>query len=244
MSLPAVLQRLFRYRLVRVVWRTVHAMLVVLLAFAGAVLIGLLPVNRDFQNAEQGIELTVYVDSAHSEVIVPLVTEVRDWSPWFSASDFRGVTGNETHVAFGWGDREFFLNTPRWEDVRADLTAWSMLWPTGTVMHVSLMNRPPQNEFYRRVVISPEAYGRLVRFIERHFVLEGAVRLGGAEPRLIPDRGYGERDAFYEAHGTYSALYTCNAWTGDALQVAGVRTGLWTPFPMGILQLPDEPAEP
>ena len=208
-----------------------------LLAFGGAVLIGQLPVNRSFKNAAGGIEITVYVDSAHSEVIVPLTTSIRDWQPWFSPSDFRNISGNESHVAFGWGDREFFLNTPRWEDVRADLTARSMLLPTDTVMHVSLMDDPPSNEYYRQVTIEPAAYERMCQFIESYFVVDGTKEQGGVEPRLIAGWSYGPRDAFYEAVGTYSALYTCNAWTGDALEVAGVRTGCWTPFPVGILQV-------
>jgi uncharacterized protein (TIGR02117 family) len=227
----------FRQRLGRFTSRLAYAALVVMLAFGGAVLIGLLPVNRNFAEAEDGIEITVYVDSAHSEIIVPLTTNLRDWRPWFSPSDFRGVTGNETHVAFGWGDREFFLNTPRWEDVRVDLTLCSMLWPTSTVMHVSLMNPPPSDAFYRQVTIEPAAYQRMCDFIESSFVLDGSTQLGGVHPRLIPGWSYGMRDAFYDAVGTYSVLYTCNAWAGDALEVAGVRTGCWTPFPMGILQL-------
>ncbi len=224
-------------RLWRVLGRLAYASLVVLLAFGVAVLFGLLPVNRHFKNSASGIQVTVYVDAAHSEVIVPLTTAVRDWRPWFSPSDFRGVTGKETHVAFGWGDREFFLNTPRWEDVRADLTAWSMLWPTGTVMHVSLMDPPPSDEFYRQVTIEPAAYERMCDFIESSFVLDGSRRLGGFQPRLIPGWSYGARDAFYEAVGIYSALYTCNSWTSDALEVAGICTGCWTPFPIGILQV-------
>lgn len=226
-------------RIGRLLWRCLHAMLVLLLAFGGAVLVGLVPVNRDFQSAQQGVEICVYVDSAHSEIIVPLSSSVHDWSPWFSASDFPDVTGNETHVAFGWGDREFFLHTPRWEDVRMDLTASSMLLPTGTVMHVSLSEVPPANEFYRHVVIEPAAYERMVEFITSYFALTGSVRQGTAQPQLVAGWNYGPRDAFYEAQGTYSLLYTCNAWTGDALQVAGVRTGSWTPLPIGILQTGD-----
>lgn len=226
-----------RGRLWRGVRRLGYGCLVLLLAGSGALLVGLLPVNRDFRNAADGIEVTVYVDSAHSEIIVPITTSVRDWRPWFSPSDFRGITGNETHVAFGWGDREFFLNTPRWEDVRMDLTLWSMLWPTPTVMHVSLMNPPPTNKFYRQVTIEPAAYENMVEFIESHFSLDGSRQLGGVKPRLIAGWSYGMRDAFYEAVGTYSALYTCNAWTGDALEVAGIKTGCWTPLPIGILMV-------
>ncbi|WP_425396307.1 TIGR02117 family protein [Aeoliella sp.] len=224
----------------RAVRRTLHVALVALLAFGGAVLIGLVPVNRGFKSPAEGIDIIVYIDPAHSEIILPIVTDVHDWGPWFSASDFPDQTGFETHVALGWGDREFFLHTPTWDDLRADLTARSMLLPTDTVMHVELMHLPPENEYYRHVTIDRAGYQRMVEFIQSSFVLDGSPQSGGVEPRPLVGWHYdGRCDAFYEAQGTYSMLYTCNAWTGDCLEVAGVRTGCWTPFPMGILQTDD-----
>ncbi len=235
-TLSATTQVPARSRIHRSAWRVAHACLVVALAFGGSVLVGQMPVHRGFKNAEQGIELFVYIDSAHSEIILPLTNDVFDWSPWFSASDFKNVTGNESFVAFGWGDREFFLQTPGWEDLDAGITSLAMLWPTSTVMHVTLQGKPTASESYRRVVIEPAAYEQMVRFVESHFVLDGSKSLGALSPRWIADEHYGNRDAFYEANGVYSILYTCNAWTSDALEVAGVRTGCWTPFPVGISQ--------
>jgi hypothetical protein len=40
---------------------------------------------------------------------------------------------------------------------------------------------------------------------------------------------------FYEANGPYSAFYTCNSWTGEALRAAGVKTGLWTPLSQSVM---------
>ncbi|QDU54504.1 DUF2459 domain-containing protein [Aeoliella mucimassa] len=220
-------------------WRICQPIVVLMLAFGGALLVGQIPVNRDFQAPAEGVEIFVYVDSAHSKIVVPLRNEVRDWSPWFSTSDFKSLTGKESYVAFDWGDREFFLNTQRWKDIKADLTAWAMLWPTDTVMHVTMKTKPEENHLYRSVTITPEGYAKMVEFIESHFRLDGSARLGGTHPRLIPGRGFVNHDAFYEGLGTYSLFYTCNAWTGDALQVAGVRTGCWTPFPVGIMQTDD-----
>lgn len=222
----------------RIVWQVCRAGLVVVLAFAGAVLIGLLPVNRDFTSPAEGIEIIVYLDPAHSEIIVPIVTGVHDWSPWFSASDFQRLTGKETHVAFSWGSRDFFLNTPKWEDLRLDIALRSLLLPSATLMHVDMMESSRMNyENYHHVTIEPTAYEKLVEFIQASFVLDGSSHLGGQEPRHLPGANYNSHDAFYEATGTYSALYNCNTWTGDALEAAGVRTGCWTPFPMGILQV-------
>lgn len=41
---------------------------------------------------------------------------------------------------------------------------------------------------------------------------------------------YNDHDAFYEALGHYSAYTTCNEWTRNALDAAGVRVPVWAPF--------------
>jgi len=46
---------------------------------------------------------------------------------------------------------------------------------------------------------------------------------------LKPIPGYGGDDVFYAAHGRYSLVHSCNAWTGDHLRAIGVRIGAWTP---------------
>ena len=34
----------------------------------------------------------------------------------------------------------------------------------------------------------------------------------------------------------YNALNTCNTWTGSVLKKAGVRIGMWTPLPGGVMR--------
>ena len=70
----------------------------------------------------------------------------------------------------------------------------------------------------RRVLLRPEEYRRLAAF----------VRASLKSRRRWP--GYAAHDVFYEARGRYSAVTTCNEWTGAALRAAGVRVGRWTPF--------------
>jgi uncharacterized protein (TIGR02117 family) len=75
----------------------------------------------------------------------------------------------------------------------------------------------------RAVLLRPEEYRRLVAYVRGSFAAGPVVR------------GYGARDAFYSAKGGYSALRTCNEWTGRGLRAAGVRMGIWTPLPWGVM---------
>lgn len=224
-------------RLRRVAWRAAKWTGGALLLYCFAVLVGQWPVNTNFKNVAGGVEVFIYVDYAHSEIIVPRETSITNWNNWFKKSDFKSITGNEEYVSFSWGDRDFFFETEKWDDTKASVVAQAMLWPTSTVMHVAYCRKPYEDAWYRRVVIAPEKYAELARHIQKSFELDGPT-----QPKLIADRGYNQSDTFYEARGTYSAFYTCNNWTGDGLRTAGVKTGWWTPFPAGVLQIP--PAEP
>jgi uncharacterized protein (TIGR02117 family) len=195
------------------------------------VVVGTLPVNRQWRNPAEGIEVFIYSDLVHSELSVPRVTGVVDWSHWFHRNDFEETTGREEYVDIGWGDREFFLNTPSWNEAKVSVVAGALLWPSGTVMHVSMRDKPARGKYNRRIVLTPEQYRELVTHIQDSFALGD-----NALPQLISGYSFYGHDCFYEARGSYSALYTCNNWTGDALKKSGVRTGWWTPYPWGLFQ--------
>jgi uncharacterized protein (TIGR02117 family) len=122
------------------------------------------------------------------------------------------------HVAVGWGERRFFVETPTWWDLRPGTVIAAGLGSDETVLHVEHIAPPVVGEHVRAVVLTPEQYRRLAEFI-RASLAPGKVMAG-----------YGSHDAFYPAHGRYDAFNTCNNWTGRALAVAGVRVGRWTPF--------------
>ena len=132
-------------------------------------------------------------------------------------------------VAFGWGQREFYLETPRWADLTAQNAIRSVIGGE-PLLHIEHLGRPRISPETRAIRLDPEAYRRLVASIERYFILDQS-------RRTIPlrGRGYGPNDIFYEARGRYSALKTSNQWTSDRLAEAGVEIGIWTPFAQGIL---------
>ena len=81
------------------------------------------------------------------------------------------------------------------------------------------------------MALSEAAYRRLCDFIEGSFQKDAS----GAFV-LVPGKGYGADDNFYEAVGSYHPFNTCNVWTNRGLKDCGVRTALWSPFPQGVLR--------
>ena len=226
-------------RLQRVRWsffRWAKRVLLVLLAYLVCVVIGFIPVNNDFEPAEDGVTIYVASTAVHSDIIVPAKTETIDWRDHFEAKDFRAPR-SPSHVAIGWGDRGFYLDTPTWSDLKASTAINAMLLPSQTVMHVQFLT---PHESYVPVSITTEQYELLVDFIRGSFIADEDASF---KP-IGQSYSYGRFDSFYEANGRYHAFNTCNCWTGRGLKKSGVRVGWFTPLSGTVLwYLPRQAAD-
>jgi uncharacterized protein (TIGR02117 family) len=196
-----------------------------------AALIGsLVPANASWREPPSGIEILVRTNGVHTWILVPTTTPDMDWSLLAPAGHIRDPRYAGNYLALGYGNREFYLNTPRWEDLRLR-TAFNAAFGEGSsLMHVEHEWNPRPNEDQRAFRISREQYRRLATHILQSFERD---RQGRTIPLL--GRGYGPADVFYEARGPYNAYITCNEWTGAALRAAGVRIGVWTPLSQSVM---------
>ena len=215
----------------RPLWRRIGRVLVRLfllfvVVYSIIVLIGLIPVNNDFQQTPDGIEIYVISNAVHSDLVLPLDSDAIDWRELFPASAFAGDVRQATHVAIGWGDRGFFLKTPTWADLKFSVVANALLLPSDTCMHVSMTRSELLGSGARSVSISASEYKQLVDAI-----LESVPIDSNGQPTLIEGAAYGRYDAFFAATGRYHCLNTCNSWVGSVLKRAGVRTPWISPLP-------------
>lgn len=200
-----------------------------LLYILSAAVLGLIPVNSDWIQATSGRDVYVISNGVHTSFILPRGNGAENllrFVPFEKATDV-----NCRYVQFGWGDRGFYLDTPNWSDLEVSTALKSVLLPSSTVVHVTYWRWQPQpNERIRRILLSDTEYGRLLDHIKNSFTFDPS---GKTQP--IPGAGYSDRDAFFEAQGSYSLLHTCNDWTNTGLKHAGVKTALWSPFDQAIL---------
>lgn len=216
-------------------WTTAlrHSLLAILaipLAYLIAAIVGsLVPRNPGWTEPRRGILIFVRTNGVHADIVLPASAGGVDLYRLVPPADIRDPGRAGGWVAFGWGQREFYLETPRWADLTVRNAVRSVLGGDALV-HVEHLGQPSISPAARPIRLGPQAYRRLVASMVRYFVLDQA-------RRTIPlrGRGYGPNDIFYEARGRYSALQTSNQWTADRLAEAGVEIGVWTPFAQGIL---------
>lgn len=196
-----------------------------------AFLLSITPVNRNAQPLAEGIEIFIESNGVHTDFVLPIITNVIDWKTLFPASHFQNIRPDlMTHVAFGWGDQGFYLETPTWADLKASTAVKALFLKSPSAMHVTYSYHPKPAEYRKPMLISPAQYEQLVAYI-----LDSFAKDAGQNVILIPGKGYRRNDAFYNAKGSYSMYKTCNEWTGKGLRKIGVKTGVWTPFAQSIL---------
>ncbi|HVJ02001.1 MAG TPA: DUF2459 domain-containing protein, partial [Sphingomonas sp.] len=146
---------------------------------------GVIPVNRAWTQADAGVRIYVMDNGIHTDLVLPIFAEPDGWANLVRPQDFADpATANATHLSFGWGDREFYLNTPTWWDVNPVLVGKAMVGVGETVVHVERMDAPRTGPRVRAVTLRPEEYARLAAFIRATF---------GEGP---PVPGYGGSDVF------------------------------------------------
>lgn len=138
--------------------------------------------------------------------------------------------GNGTaYLAFGWGDKGFYLDTPTWSELKTSTALRAMFLSSPTAMHVT--DYAEEKATWTKVYIREEQIFQLMKYIRSSFRLDedkSVIELPGA--------GYTDHDRFYEAHGHYNAFMTCNTWVNRAFRKVGIRTAFWTPTDSGILR--------
>jgi uncharacterized protein (TIGR02117 family) len=194
-----------------------------------AYVLSIIPVNNNM--SEHKKEYTIYIKSngVHTDLVLPIKTDVKDWSEQIKHEHIQSKDSTHQYLAFGWGDKGFYLDTPEWSDLKFS-TAFKAAFNLGTsAMHTTFYKKIQENENCVKIEISKEQYLKLITFIEASFQYDT-----NGNPIFIQAITYGKNDSFYEAHRTYNLFYTCNTWANQALKKAHMKAAFWTPADKGI----------
>lgn len=187
-------------------------------------------INNSFTNAEQEIKLFIVSNDVHTDIIVPAKTRYKDWSLDFLKNTFDVKDSSFSYIAFGWGDKGFYLYTPSWDDLTFSTAFKAAFGLSESAMHVRYMKKQnSKKENCAEINIDAAHYKKLVSLIENSFEKKENTYI------KIDHPGYGNHDRFYEAKGTYSLFKTCNVWTNNVLKEINVKVACWSPFAKGLI---------
>ncbi|MBD2722289.1 TIGR02117 family protein [Hymenobacter armeniacus] len=180
-------------------------------------------------NAAPDVPVFLHTNGVHTDIVVPVKTDQMDWSQLLP---YRNIPSGDTtlrYLAFGWGDKGFYLDTPTWADLKFSTAFVAAFWLGSSAVHATYLPGLTPGPDTVPLHLSRAEYARLIRYIQTSFAYDAAGRV-----QHIKGHSYGPDDAFYEARRVYSFAYTCNTWTNNALKASGQRACLWTPSDKGI----------
>lgn len=211
-----------------------------LLFYVGFLLLGFVPVNSGYvpPSADDRVRIFVRSNEIHTDLVLPVVAPElgSDWRRTFPPEHFKADVRDYKYVAVGWGNRRFFVETPRWADLKISAVFGALFWPSESVVHVEYLYDVLPGANMREVYLTREQYMVLADFVA------ASIGKTDSEEHAVPATTvtYNNFDRFYTSPGKYHLFNTCNQWTGRGLKRAGVPTGIWTPLKLHVLcWLPD-----
>lgn len=169
--------------------------------------------------------ILVLSNPIHTDIAIPVDDTIRARFGFLAEAGVPiGNTGAK-YLIVGWGGRSFYLETPRWADLKP-MPLFRALTVDNSVMHVDVAGHLTEDDKgITGFDVDEAGFERLLAFVQSSFALDKQVTIP------ILGKGYGRHDAFFEANGFFNAFAGCNTWTAHALREAGLRTGIWNPIP-------------
>jgi len=134
----------------------------------------------------------------------------------------------DSYLSFGWGDENFYINTPTWNDLTFKTAFVAMFLKSSSLMHVTRYKIPQSN--WTEIKITASELEKL-----NAYLLNSFKRNNEGFKILLKNKGYSSQDDFYRAYGSYSCFNTCNSWVNTAFKKSDLKACLWTPFDFGLL---------
>jgi uncharacterized protein (TIGR02117 family) len=187
-----------------------------------AILFSFLPTHPPQQNCQPEHEIFVASNGIHLDIILP----VKNVKPELIQK--LGVLPGTLFIAFGWGDKEFYIKTPEWSDLTIPVAFRALFLKSETAMHVTYL--PYFVQSGQKIQLSAVQLKKLNDYIENSFTKDGHGNL-----QKMDFKGYSRYDDFYDAKGSFSLFRTCNVWVNVALKEIGIKTSVWSPFDFGVL---------
>ncbi len=135
---------------------------------------------------------------------------------------------SDHYFSFGWGDEDFYINTPIWGDLTFRNALKAMFLKSSTL--VLITRYESQRSDWIEIKISKTELEKLNMYLFNTFQLnENGMKI------ILENQGYTGVDDFYKAKGYYSCFNTCNSWVNSAFKESGLKSCLWTPFDFGLM---------
>lgn len=199
---------------------TAYSLLGILLYIGISILISFITVNDEpLVNQTKFVYLSS--NGIHLSIIIPKQNLSLDLNNELQ------LNSTDNFVRFGWGDENFYMNTPTWADFKFKYAFGALFLDNPTLIEVS--SHRFQQKKWVKVPVNETQLFKLNVFISETF------QVNQKEEKIILTQTMYPNSKLYKAKGSYSPLKTCNTWVNDGFKSSGMKASYWTLFDFGLL---------
>lgn len=186
-----------------------------------SLLISVFTYNKNVQLDQSNKQIYLKTNGVHLDIVIPII-----YLDSLFLSDLE-YESNAQFIAFGWGDENFYLNTPRWKDLKLKHAFQALFLRSNTLMHITPYNNANSN--WVAIKLGEEELIKIQAHIHNSFfMIEN-------KKQMIDGASYGQDDRFYKANGHYTCFNTCNTWVNSVFKSARMKACYWTPFDFSLI---------
>jgi uncharacterized protein (TIGR02117 family) len=192
----------------------------IILYILTAYLLSFSPLNHKHSYSKKEEIIYIVYNNIHSDILFNLQDISDEWIREFPILKDK----KRGYISFGWGDKETYLTTPTWDQIKISTSLKALFINTPSLMHVTyypslqyFIDIKPINITHEQSKIIKKSIFKSFDFTKKFY------------------HGYRSNDIFYASTYKYNFIYTCNTWTGDILHNAHVIMSCWTPFSRNII---------
>jgi len=183
-----------------------------------------IPVNNEEENSGKNNSIYLNSNGVHLNIIIPK-----------SQLDSRLLDGlkhfiNDNYFSFGWGDKNFYLNTPNWSDLSFTTAFKALFLKSSTLIHLTRYSTTKGD--WVEIAVNQNQLDKINQYIYKTFYFDSLNK-----KILLNNKAYSYNDDFYEAKGSYSCYKTSNSWINSGLKESDIKACLWTPFDFRLLSI-------
>ena len=187
-----------------------------------ALILSSITVDRKVSNENSEKLIYLNTNGVHLDIVIPI--------EYIDSLVLSGIkyNQNETYLSFGWGDENFYINTPTWNDLTFSTAFKAMFLESSTLMHVTRYRQKRLG--WVEIKVNELELKKLNHYLLNTFeVNQKGMKI------ILENKGYSSIDDFYRSKGSYSCFKTCNSWVNIGFKDSGLKSCLWTPFDFGLM---------
>ncbi len=125
----------------------------------------LIPIGVNYPDGEKMVEILVEVSTIHTSFILPVKNDDVDFRKYIFSPQLIASTPKINYISLSWGDRDFFLETPTWNQFKIKTAFNALFRSAAAVIHIEYFHQRPNGKSYYTLHLPRDKYVLLVAYI-------------------------------------------------------------------------------